>query len=160
MNSFFIFMLIILHVVLLPMTSLFFIFLPDSKVLFSFYNKLYSLFPLFSFKIGKFLSLPIIKFISHFASYLSFILIVITYNLQFVSDGTHLARFSENFPYFFSNFSAYTEREDLYYVIQFDDFYIRPNSPSLLDIILSIWIIGEFRLSAGFIYLLILNQFF
>jgi len=115
---------------------------------------------LFLFKIGKFLSLPIIKFISHFASYLTFILIVITYNLQLVSDGTHLSMFSENFPYFSSNFSAYTDREDLYYVIPFDDFYIRPNFPSSIDIILSIWIIGKFLLFHLFLSAYISHQKF
>lgn len=82
------------------------------------------------------MSQPSVKFISHFASYLVFICLIIASNVHFPSEEVSLERFSSKFGHFyFANFTRYTENEKLTYRPEFTDFYIRPYAPNELDIV-------------------------
>ena len=89
------------------------------------------------------MSQPSVKFISHFASYVVFICMIITSNLNFASEEHHLVRFSEKFEHYFENFTNYIENDDLIYRPKFSDFYLRPSFPNELDIVISVWILGR-----------------
>ena len=126
--------LVLVHLITLPFTSMIFLISPDSKI-------------------GKFLSLPCVKFISHFASYLVFIFMIIAANLGFASEVNSLVNFAVNgdddhsngalFPdWVIANYSAYV-RNKLVNHPPFTNFTIRPSSPSALDIIITIWICGH-----------------
>lgn len=89
------------------------------------------------------MSQPSVKFISHFASYLVFICMIITSNLNFASEEQNLHRFSETFDDLYENYTQYVENSELIYRPKFNDFYLRPSSPNELDIVISIWILGK-----------------
>lgn len=89
------------------------------------------------------MSLPCVKFISHFASYLSFIGMVIASNLRFAKEEKQLERFSLKYSNYFSNFTEYAEKIDLVYQTDFSDFYIRSYKPSDLDLLITIWVLGQ-----------------
>lgn len=89
------------------------------------------------------MSLPCVKFISHLASYLSFIGMVIASNLGFAKEEKRLERFSLKYSDYFSNFTKYTEKIDLVYQTDFKDFYIRSYKPSDLDVMITIWVLGQ-----------------
>lgn len=95
------------------------------------------------------MALPCVKFISHFASYLAFLCMIISSSVRFAYDESNsksiaTTRFQCQFTKYFSNFSEYTNRSDLAYKPDFYDFYIRPTRPSGLDLVISIWVIGNF----------------
>jgi hypothetical protein len=122
MNPILILLLTVLHVVCLPITSLFYIMLPHSKI-------------------GKFMSQPCIKFITHTSSYIFFIgMIVASYFVSEQSSGDFM-RLAEYKPYreLFVNYT----RSNLTIKVDFCNFFIRVNKPQALDIILSVWVIGE-----------------
>ena len=124
MNPIFIICFILIHCILLPINSLIYIVHPNCKI-------------------GKFMNLPCVKFISHLASYLSFISMVIASNLRFANEEKRLERFSLKYSDYFSNFTEYAEKVDLVYQVDFQDFYIRPYKPSDLDVLITIWVLGQ-----------------
>jgi hypothetical protein len=82
------------------------------------------------------MSQPSVKFISHFASYLVFICLIITSNLKFEYAEKHLEKFSDTIGInHFKNFTKYIQNEYLIYRPKFTDFHIRPHSPDMLDIV-------------------------
>jgi len=83
------------------------------------------------------MSQPSVKFISHFASYIVFICLIIASNVSFPSQENSLEKFSSKFGnYYFANFTRYIENEDLAYRPQFRDFFIRPYYPNVIDIVI------------------------
>lgn len=81
------------------------------------------------------MSQPSVKFISHFASYIVFICMIIASNLSLASLEKNLLKFSDKFDeHIVENFTKYIENDNLLYRPKFNDFYIRPFFPNLLDI--------------------------
>ncbi len=93
-------------------------------------------------KIGRFMSLPFIKFITLTTSYLFFILFVVINNLSYAYNLQNSQRFSTLYPLYANNFSAYTNNQNLTYRFESDDFYIRMDNASTYDIIIIVWLIG------------------
>lgn len=93
------------------------------------------------FKVGKFMSLPCVKFITFITSYLLFISMLVANGIQFDYDETNNLKFSETYPQFFDNFTNYFN-SDLTYKFEVNDFYIRKNKPSKLDYAVCVWLIG------------------
>ena len=91
------------------------------------------------FQIGKYLNFPCVKFISHFASFLAFVFLVVA---SYQENGAKQENFEKLFPQYYEVFKNYSQRNDSIR-IKFSDFYIRKHSPSNLDIIISIWLIGQ-----------------
>lgn len=87
------------------------------------------------------MTLPCVKFISHFASYIFFILMVVASFLNF-ADEESPENMVEMFPHLSETFHNYSKREDLVIHLDFTNFYIRENKPRYIDIIISVWIIG------------------
>ena len=87
------------------------------------------------------MSLPSIKFISHFASYLIFIAILVAMNIElaYTDPGE---KFSVLFKSMHACYSEYVEKK-LAIVTQYNDFYFRPSAPTSIEIVISIWIIGK-----------------
>ena len=63
--------------------------------------------------------------------------------LQFDHDDKSYVKFSELFPNYTLIMESYSKRKDLKYHIDFTDFVIRDRKPTTLDIVISIWIIGN-----------------
>ncbi len=156
------FSLILVHLITLPLTSIVYLMAPKSRVKqiktgFYYYIQ-YNYVQKFNFfllknrqkQIGKFLSLPCVKFISHFASYLIFISMIVASNLGSSYDEMSLIQFSieygaENFSYYTSYINKTSLNPPL-----FRDFLIRPSQPNGIDIVISIWIIGKLVLLTRF----------
>ncbi|RMZ93519.1 short transient receptor potential channel 3-like [Brachionus plicatilis] len=124
MNPIFIICFMLIHCILLPVNSLIYIIHPKCKI-------------------GKLMSLPCVKFISHFASYLSFIGMLIASSLRFAKEEKQLERFSHKYSNYFSNYTEYVENIDYVHQVDFSDFYIRSYKPSDLDLLITIWVIGQ-----------------
>lgn len=123
MNPLTIMLFIILHIILLPISSIFFIILPKSKL-------------------GRFMTLPCVKFISQFASYLIFVGMIISSFFKFpIHESNH--NFMELFPRFNESFLKYVNRKDLAVHIDFENFFFRENRPTGLEITISVWILGQ-----------------
>ena len=120
MNPIIILLLIILYITFLPITSLFYIILPKSKI-------------------GKFMSLPCIKFITHLTSYLFFIILVIS---SYFVEEQDPVNFLNHFPKYNQSFANYTSG-CFSYMVNFENFYIRETKPTVLDFIISFWVIGQ-----------------
>ena len=126
MNPTIILLLILLHILLLPVTSLFYIFSSQSKI-------------------GRYMSQPAIKFISHFASYLIFIGMIITTYFQYSleEENGEDKNFNTHFKNYSKDLEEYSKRTDILIHLDFNDFVMRQHQPNRLDIIISIWIIGN-----------------
>ena len=127
MNKIFVLLLGCLFFAFLPFVSIIYIFAPKSKV-------------------GNFMSLPCIKFLSHTFSYAVFICLIVYSSIQFQTeqDGFEkLSKFlsSNSFSSYksFKNVNQYSK-----YNFKFLDFYIRQESPSLLDYIIIIFVAGKY----------------
>ena len=73
---------------------------------------------------------------------------VLASNLRFTLIEKKLDKFSCVYPDKFYNFSLYVNNEEIdtgniRYRPQFTDFYIRPHNPSELDVLITVWIIGN-----------------
>ena len=69
---------------------------------------------------------------------------IIVYNLRIDDHENAVEKFSEKFPNNHLNYTSYFERTNLIIQSEFNDFYIRKSTPTNLDIVISIWIIGTF----------------
>lgn len=59
------------------------------------------------------------------------------------SNAKNLHRFKDLFSHSVKNFTDYHNRSDITFKPEFQDFFFRPRSPSNLDVVISIWIIGK-----------------
>ena len=93
------------------------------------------------------MSQPCIKFFSHFASNILFV-IMVSFNYSEIFENTQeelsfkkIYKYTSNYTKIFED---YSKRKDLKIHSDFNDFYIRPYTPTTLDLVISIWIIGQF----------------
>jgi transient receptor potential cation channel subfamily C protein 6 len=113
MNPAIIVVLILSHIVFLPFSSAIYIVAPRSKI-------------------GKFIQLPCVKFISHFASYLVFITLIIVSILDYPSQFATNEKLSESYTEFYENYTFYLNRKDISFKPLFNDLIIRPSNPTNL----------------------------
>jgi hypothetical protein len=90
------------------------------------------------------MSLPFIKFFYYTLSYLIFIGLILTSSFQFKSNVINQEKLSTNYYDYYKIFHEYVHNENLTYRFEVDDFYIRKNeSPSIIDIIICVWLFGN-----------------
>ena len=85
------------------------------------------------------MSLPCIKFITHLTSYLFFIILVIS---SYFVEEQDPVNFLNHFPKYNQSFANYTSG-CFSYMVNFENFYIRETKPTVLDFIISFWVIGQ-----------------
>ena len=68
---------------------------------------------------------------------------ILASNLRFTLIEKKLDKFSCTHSDKFDNFTSYINKTDLKYQPRFTDFYIRPHSPSELDVLITVWILGQ-----------------
>ena len=90
------------------------------------------------------MSIPFIKFLAFTISYFAFVAMIIISSLQFQNDQNTRDRFSLIYPEYTHNFSAYIQSKGLNYQFKPYDFYIRKDKPDYLDIVICIWLFGNF----------------
>jgi hypothetical protein len=115
MNPCIIAVLVLSHLIFLPFSTLFYVLAPNCKI-------------------GKFIQLPCVKFISHFASYLVFIALIIASIVDYPSQFSQVERFSNSsrFYEFYASFTVYINNTNLSIKPIFTDFFVRPSTPSKL----------------------------
>lgn len=86
---------------------------------------------------------PCIKFVSYIISYLVLVGLLVISTLQFSDEEANKQKFSDCFPTFLNNFTNYANNERLTYRFEVSDFYLRMEKPTLLDMIISVWILGS-----------------
>lgn len=98
-------------------------------------------------KLGRFMYQPCVKFLSHTVSYMAFILMIIISSIQFSEEEKATMRLHELLPNNLSvNYSSYLAFQNIKYKFETrnENFPIRRDRPSLMDILISIWIAGKF----------------
>ncbi|RNA03569.1 Short transient receptor potential channel 6 [Brachionus plicatilis] len=128
MNKLVVLLLIVFFIFILPFNIIIYIFAPQSKF-------------------GKFMYQPCIKFLSHTIAYLIFITLLIISSVQFAVEQKNTIKLSQHLTEnFFKNYSTYMSKNDLKYKFDFEniDFSIRRDSPSVIDITITIFIVGFF----------------
>jgi hypothetical protein len=88
------------------------------------------------------MSQPFVKFVAQTLSYMVFVALIIASTIEFAELEADVDCFSDLYPNFTKAFSHYVEREDLKYKFFESDFYFRPYAPSVIDLIISVWIVG------------------
>lgn len=88
------------------------------------------------------MSLPCIKFVSFTVSYIVFACMVVLSSLRFGENYSNLEQFSRTYPERFENYTNYFENPHLKYRFVVKDFFIRPNEPNILDLLICIWLLG------------------
>ncbi len=95
-------------------------------------------------KLSRFLRQPCIKFVAHTIMYLVFVVLIMISSLQFTNQEKNESRFSKHYPNLTVTMETYVNNTDLPYRAAFADFYLRPSLPNQLDIVINIWIIGDY----------------
>ena len=88
--------------------------------------------------------LPYIKFITYTISYLLFILLVVISSLIAPNDEKHRDKFSVFYPEYAEIYHKYVENEHLTYKFPTNDFFIRNYKPSVLDVVICVWLFGMY----------------
>ena len=76
-------------------------------------------------------------------TYIILVVLLFMSSLEFADEEVHRDKFSDLYPELHDNFTDYCSNENFKYRFEVDDFYIRRNNPSNLDIILCIWLFGN-----------------
>lgn len=149
MNPLVIILLSCLHVFLLPITSIFYIIFPRSKVIYLSKNCFFFLnIKISIFKVGQYLSLPSIKFISHFVSYIVFVIFIIVSSFTRETLETQVSMLKNTkSPIFHHNetFVHYVSRSDLKIHLNFSDIFVRPTGTLYIDLLITVWVVGNFK---------------
>jgi hypothetical protein len=124
MNKIQVFFLFIGYFFFMPFGSIVYMILPYSKV-------------------GKFMSLPFIKFITNILSYLIFVILIVISSLKNPDNQKHRDKFSVVYHDRLDIFKHYVENHDLTYRFQVDDFYFRKDQVFVVDIIICVWLLGS-----------------
>ncbi|KAH3777181.1 short transient receptor potential channel 7-like [Dreissena polymorpha] len=94
-------------------------------------------------KIGSFLRYPCIKFIGHTVSFLAFLVMLLTSSMaENPSSKVPLSNFTTQYKYYrenYQNFSKFRLHENQ---LLPNDFKLRSFSPQIINVVLSVWIIG------------------
>ena len=124
MNKIQVFFLFICYIFFMPIGSIIYMVMPYSKV-------------------GKFMSLPYIKFITNILSYLLFIVLIVISSLKDPDNERHRDKFSVIYRDRVDIFEHYVENHDLIYRFHVNDFYFRKDEPFVVDIIICVWLLGN-----------------
>jgi hypothetical protein len=89
------------------------------------------------------MSQPCVKFVASIITYMIFTILVTAATFTFSDEIKSRENFSSVFPQYVSTFAAYVSNQTLMYRYPNADFFIRMHSPSNLDYIITIWIVGE-----------------
>lgn len=126
-----------------PFGSLIYVIAPKSKVII-FYFKLVLIKLKIIFKIGNLMSLPFIKFFYYTLSYFIFLSLILVSSFQFKSNVINHEKLSDVYHENYKDFYDYVHNENLTYRFETDDFFIRKNdSPSNIDILICVWLVGN-----------------
>jgi hypothetical protein len=90
---------------------------------------------------------------------------IIISSVQFSNQERDVNKFSdlinhtdESSSYdFYTNYTTYRSLSYLTYKFDFTDFYIRKDKPNILDLTITIWIVGKKFYILGFVLICILN---
>ena len=93
-------------------------------------------------KVGRFLTLPYIKFLSFSVSYLAFIVILIASDFQYAAVESESEKLSVSFSQYYENYVSYAENKNLTYRFPATDMYFRRDMPHYIDIVICIWVFG------------------
>lgn len=88
------------------------------------------------------MTLPYVKFWSFTISYFVFLTILILSSIQFASDEHFNIKFSIVYNKYFENYTNYIKNQELTYRFTPRDMYIRKDTPSYIDLIVCVWILG------------------
>lgn len=145
-NEYLIALMIISFMFFVPFGSLIYIAAPKSKVKISVPFLQIYLFKIFKFvnliKVGKFMHLPCIKFISFTISYIIFLVLIIATSLRLDYDFSTFIQFSKVYPDRVLNYTDYIKNEAISIRFIPTDFYLRSDSPVTLDLVVCIWLFG------------------
>ena len=95
-------------------------------------------------KLGRFMHQPFIKFLTQQFTYFLFIIFIIISSVIVSDENINTVKLSVMLKdTFYENYTKYTERTDINQHFQFTDFSIRIDRPTIVDYLLSVWIIGE-----------------
>lgn len=85
---------------------------------------------------------PCIKFIAHTASYLAFVIFIIASSIK-IDANLKYNQFSKTYPNYNETFVNYVANTSFKFRFPTSDFIIRDENPTILDYILSVWILGS-----------------
>lgn len=86
---------------------------------------------------------PCVKFIMHIITYLFFICLLIASRLQYIHQEKQNKQLSKSYPNEYSIYKAYIGNKKLKYRFSETDLYFRVDDLSEIDILISIWILGN-----------------
>lgn len=96
----------------------------------------------FSLKVGRFMCLPCIKFITFTISYLTFIVLLVLSSLRIVQKDLDEGAFSAMYNQSYQKYLIYMKK-NLTYKFPTNDFYIRTTQPNNVDLAICIWLLGK-----------------
>jgi hypothetical protein len=93
------------------------------------------------------MSLPFIKFASHTISYIFFMILIIISSVLFSSDLNSSISFSTllNSSNLWQNYTYIQQKsqtDNFKYIFELKDFHIRKSTPSFVDILITVWVLG------------------
>jgi hypothetical protein len=91
------------------------------------------------------MSQPFVKFVAKTLMYTLFVIFIVASTVQYPVLETESIRFSDVYKNFTNNFSEYVSRHDLKYTFFENDFFFRASDPTALDLLVSVWVIGNFK---------------
>lgn len=128
LNQLAFFCLVLLFILVIPIVCLLHILLPRTKA-------------------GQWINQPFLKFISHTTSYFCFIAMIIVSSLTFAQEQQKCDLFSLTYPEYNASFVTYVNTQAFKYRFPTHDFYIRLHKPNYLDLVITLWILGNFNYS-------------
>lgn len=88
------------------------------------------------------MGLPCVKFVTFTTSYIAFVVLLVLSSLRVEQRDLDEGRFSELYNESYEKYLIYHENENLTYKFFPKDFYIRSTTPSSIDIVVCIWLLG------------------
>jgi hypothetical protein len=89
--------------------------------------------------------LPCVKFITFAASYIFFLIVIILASFRLFQQPIDYKKFSHAYSHLFPNYTAYAKNDALKIKFEPVDFYFRSDQPFSLDILICVWLLGDFE---------------
>lgn len=148
MNQLIVFLLLIGFIIFIPVGALIHVIAPKSKVNYSYQQLLLIICIIIKFlsllflKIGRFMCLPCIKFITFTISYITFIVLLVLSSLRIVQRDLDEGLFSHHYNESYEKYQIYMKKE-LKYKFPTNDFHIRTTQPNNVDLAICVWLLGS-----------------